>query len=345
MTHPIDLRSDNCGGVAPEFLEALARANQGTALGYGADDLTASLNTRFSDLFEKQVRVFPVATGTAANAISLAATCSPFGAVYCSPEAHVITAECNATGFFGSGLKLTPVAGQHGKLDAGALADTIATAGKGLAHRSQPAAVNIVQATDMGAVYELDEVAAIGAIAHDHDLTLHMDGARFANAVARLGCTPAQATWRSGVDVLSFGVTKNGGLLADAIVVFNPDIAQQIGFHLRRAGLVWSKMRFASAQVLAAIEDDLWLQLATQSNAAAARLASGLQTQARLSLLAPVQANEVFVQAEQAILDSVSAQGILYYRRSPTLGRFVCRWDSTADEIDTVINAFQAAIR
>ncbi len=333
----IDFRSDNTGRAAPELIEALAAANTGTALGYGGDETTAALQKRFSDLFEIPVRVYPVATGTAANALALAAIANPFGVVYCAREAHIDNAECNATSFFSGGAKMVPVAGTDGKIDPEAVDAAIANAGIGQTHKSQPAAINIVQATDMGAVYSVDEVAAIGRVARARGLNLHMDGARFANAVARLGCTPAEITWRSGVDILSFGVTKNGGLMADAIIVFSKDTATAISYHLRRAGQVWSKMRFASAQVAAYVEDDLWLRLARQSNDAAAKIAAGIGAIPGVRLLAPVQANELFVEMSAAGLDALAHDGIHYYRRGPRLARFVCRWDTSAAEIDTLI--------
>ena len=329
---PIDFRSDNCGRAAPELIAALTAANDGSVLGYGGDPYTAALQERYTALFEAPVRVYPVATGTAANALALAAASTPFGAIYCSAEAHVNTSECNATAFFGGGTKLVPVDGPHGKVDAQALAEAIAASGKGLAHKSQPAAVNLVQASDLGAVYTREEIEAVCRVAHEHGLKVHLDGARFANALATLGCTPAQATWRAGVDLMSFGATKNGGLLTDAIVVFNPDAAPDLGFHLRRAGLVWSKMRFASAQLMAYVEDDLWLRLAARANAAAARLAAEVRAVGQAKLLAPVEANELFVELAPAALDALAEDGFLFYRRGSRLGRFVCRWDTTEEE-------------
>lgn len=342
---PVEFRSDNAGRAAPELIAALAAANEGTALGYGMDPLTARLQDRFAQLFGTPVQVFPVPTGTAANALSLAAIASSFAAIYCSADAHVNTSECNATGFFSGGGKLVPVAGTHGKIDPQALEAAAATAGAGLFHKSQPAAVNVVQATDLGAVYTPDEVAAIGRVAHAAGMKVHMDGARLANALAHLGCTPAQATWQAGVDVLSFGVTKNGGLLGDAIVVFNPDAAAQIRFHLRRAGLVWSKMRFASAQILAYVEGGLWLRLAGAANRAAATIASRVAGIPGVRLLAPVQANELFIEMHPAALDALQSDGILYYRRAPGLGRFVCRWDTGAADIDALAASIERHAR
>jgi len=333
----IDYRSDNTGRVAPEILDALVRANEGTALGYGADEWTARLQERFSDLFETRVRVFPVSTGTAANALSLAAVAPSWGLVFCNPAAHINTSEANAAGFFGGGLKLAPVAGPDGKVDADELSRALAAFPPGQLHRGQPAAVNLTQATDLGAVYTLDEVHAAAAVAKARGLKVHMDGARFANAVARLGCTPAELSWQAGVDILSFGATKNGGALCDAIVVFSPDIADGLAIQLRRAGQVWSKMRFASAQLMAYIENGLWLRLAVQSNAAAARIAAGIEGIPGLRRLAPVEANELFLELPPGVMDALEADGFQFYRRSATLARFVCRFDVTDAETDALV--------
>src|SRR5438105_13787165 len=301
----IDYRSDNTGCAAPEILDALVRANTGTALGYGADEWTARLQDRFSELFETRVRVFPVATGTAANALSLAAVSPSWGLVYCTELAHINTSEANAAGFFGGGLKLVPVAGDHGRIGVDAFRDTLAALPPGALHRGQPAAVNLTQASDLGAVYPVGEIRAIADAAKTRGLRVHMDGARFANALARLGCSPAEMSWRSGVDILSFGATKNGGALCDAIVVFAPELANALAVQLRRAGQVWSKMRFASAQLMAYIADGLWLRLADASNSAAARIAAGIAALPGLRLVAPVEANEIFLELPGAAMDAL----------------------------------------
>ncbi|MBO0736398.1 MAG: low specificity L-threonine aldolase, partial [Alphaproteobacteria bacterium] len=229
----IDFRSDNTGRAAPQVLEALIRANHGTALGYGGDEWTRRLQQCFSELFETSVRVFPVATGTAANALALASLGPSWGIVYCSEVAHINTSEANATGFFGGGIKLAAVGGEDGKIDAALLGEMLAGISPAQLHRGRPIAINLTQATDLGAVYRLDEIRAIAEIAQRRGLRLHMDGARFANAVARLGCSPAEATWRSGIDIMSFGATKNGGALCDAIVVFSPELADGLAVQLR----------------------------------------------------------------------------------------------------------------
>jgi len=335
----IDYRSDNTGRAAPEILEALIRANHDTALGYGADEWTATLQRRFSELFETAVRVFPVATGTAANALSLAAASPSWGIVYCSEVAHINTSEANAAGFFGGGLKLAPVAGEHGRISPERLADTLAAAAPGQLHRGHPAAVNLTQASDLGTVYSLAEIRAVAEAAKSRGLRLHMDGARFANALARLGCSPAEASWRCGIDIMSFGATKNGGALCDAIVVFAPELADGLAVQLRRAGQVWSKMRFASAQLLAYVENGLWLDMARASNAIAARIAAGLAGIPGVRLLAPVEVNEIFLELPGAVMDALEADGFRFYRRSKTLARFVCRFDTTEVEADALLAA------
>jgi threonine aldolase len=335
----IDFRSDNTGRAAPQLLDALVRANHDTALGYGADDWTAALQRRFSELFETTVRVFPVATGTAANALSLAAIAPSWGLVYCSEIAHINTSEANAAGFFGGGVKLVPVPGAHGRIAPDPLAATLATVMPGQLHRGVPAAVSLTQATDLGAVYTLDEVRAVCEVAKGRGLRVHMDGARFANAVARLGCAPAALTWRAGVDILSFGATKNGGLLCDAIVVFAPEIADGLAIQLRRAGQVWSKMRFASAQLIAYVEDELWLDMARASNGIAAHIAAGLQGVAGARLLAPVEANEIFLELMPEALDALERDGFQFYRRPGNVARVVCRFDTTGAEADALIAA------
>jgi threonine aldolase len=337
----IDFRSDNTGRAAPEILDALIRANHGTALGYGADDWTAALQQRFSDLFETRVRVFPVATGTAANGLGLAATSPPWGIVYCSEAAHINTSEANAAGFFGGGLKLVPVAGDYGRIDGERLAQSLAAIQPGQLHRGQPAAVNLTQASDLGTVYSLAETRAIAEIGKARGLRVHMDGARFANALARLGCSPAEASWRAGVDIMSFGATKNGGALCDAIVVFAPELADGLAVQLRRAGQVWSKMRFASAQLLAYVENGLWLNIAAAANAIAARIADGLAGVPDACILAPVEVNEIFLELPEAVMDALTAEGFGFYRRSRNLARFVCRFDATESEADALVAALR----
>ena len=341
----IDFRSDNTGTAAPRMIEAIGRASRGTAAGYGEDEWTAALQRRFAELFEKEVRVFPVATGTAANALSLAVLGPSYGAIYCSQQAHINTSEANATGFFGAGVKLTPVAATHARIDADALTAALAAAGIGRTHESQPSAISVTQGTELGTVYGLDEVRAIGDLARRYRLRLHMDGARFANALTRLGCTPAEASWKAGVDILSFGATKNGGLLCDAIVVFAPELAAPLAFHLQRAGQVWSKMRFAAMQLLAYVEDGAWLDTARQANDMARRLERGIAQLPGARLLAPVEANMLFLETDPAVLDGLETDGVRFFRRRKDLARLVCRFDVTEAEVDALLASLRRHLR
>ena len=310
----MNFRSDNTTGVSPEILAAIAAANEGQEAAYGDEAITGRLADRFRALFETELAVLPVATGTAANAISLAALTPPYGAIYCHREAHIEVDECGAPELFTGGAKLVVLDGPDGKFDAATLADALARAGAGDVHRVQPAAVGITQASECGTLHAIDEIVAIAEVAHDHGLMLHMDGARFANAVAALGCSPAEATWRAGVDVLSFGATKNGALAAEAIVSFRPDLARELAFRRKRGGHLFSKMRFLSAQLEAYVSDDLWLRNARHANHCARLLADGLGEVPGAALTHPVEANEVFPRLPEAVIKGLLAAGFSFYR-------------------------------
>jgi threonine aldolase len=332
-----NFRSDNVAPVSPEILQAIAEVNRGPAASYGDDDYSKLLNQRFSMLFETEVTVFPVPTGTAANALSLASCARPYGAIYCHEEAHVHTSEGGATEAFTGGAKLITMPGRHFRLEPQMLRETLAGAGWGIRNRAQPDAVSITQASEYGTVYPLAEIAEIGAIAHERNLSLHMDGARFANALARLGCSPAEMTWRAGVDILSFGATKNGAMSADAIVVFDQDFVESLSYRLRRSGLTWSKMRYLSAQLLAYVENGLYLRLATKANAVATHLGAGLVALPGVRLIAPVEANLAFVSLPASAINRLAANGLQFARRGQEVIRFVARFDSTEQEADEVI--------
>ena len=287
----LNFRSDNVATVAPEILRALDAVNHGMAASYGDDEYSALLNRKFSELFETEVTVFPVSTGTAANALSLATCARPYGAIYCHEEAHIHTSEGGATEAFSGGAKLIALPGANGKLEPQTLAATLQRAERGIRNRPQPDVVSITQASEYGTVYRLDEIAAIGASARDAGVRLHMDGARFANALVTLRCSAAETTWRSGVDILSFGATKNGAMGADAIVVFDQELAEPLSYRLRRAGQTWSKMRFAAAQLIAYVEDDLFVRLASHANDLASQLRRELAAIPGVRLVAPVEAN------------------------------------------------------
>jgi threonine aldolase len=338
----MNLASDNVTGVAPEIMAALNRANETTAMmPYGADDITARLDALFGELFETEVAVYPVATGTAANALSMSVLCPPFGAIYCLEESHTNADECGAPEFYTNGAKLVSVPEHEGKMTAAALDARLANRGPADGvHVVQPAAVTITQASEMGTVYSAAEVAALGKTAKTWGLKLHVDGARFANAVAAGNASPADLTWRAGVDILSFGATKNGAMAAEAVVVFDPDAAETLGFRRKRGAHLFSKMRFLSAQLEAYVTDDLWLRNARHANNQAARLAGALQDVPSVDLLFPVDANEIFATAPKAVWDRLMAAGFVFYtwgNADRLHARFVTSFNTRPADVDTFI--------
>ncbi len=338
----MDFRSDNVASAAPEIVDAVVEAARTSATPYGGDPWTEGLEPAFSALFETPVLVFPAVTGTAANALALAALTPPWGVIYAARGAHVENDECGAPEFMTGGAKVTGVDERFGKIRPTALEATLAAAGAGEVHWSQPACLSLTQPTEMGQVYTPDELAALTGIARRHGLAVHMDGARFGNAVAAGGARPAALTWRAGVDALSFGATKNGALAAEAIVLFDPGRAAQLAFRHKRAGQLLSKMRFVSAQLAAYVADDLWLGLAQRANRQAGRLAAGLQAVPGAALAAPVEANEVFVTLPASVIDGLAAAGVLFYRwpetdPAATTIRLVTRHDTDEHEVDALI--------
>jgi threonine aldolase len=255
-----------------------------------------------------------VATGTAANVLGLSVMVPPFGAIFCHAESHIYLDECGAPEFYSGGARLVDLPGEHGKLTLEGLERALGAGWTGVVHHVQPAAISLTQATEAGTVYTPEEVAAIGALARKHGLRLQMDGARFANAVASLGCSPADLTWRAGVDALAFGATKNGALAAEAVVFFDPELARQFGFRRKRAGHLFSKMRFLSAQLEAYLTDELWLRHAGHANRLARRLGEGLGRLPGVRLLHPVQANEIFAVLPEAMIAGLFAEGFKFYR-------------------------------
>lgn len=295
-------------------MAAVNAANEGGMPSYGADALTARLQSAVNEVFETQVAIFPVATGTAANALALAQLVPPYGGVYCHEAAHIVTDECGAPEFFTGGAKLLGLPSADGRIGAEQLAESIAFANDMGVHHVKPAAVSLTQATECGTVYDPGEIAAIAAVAKRHRLAVHMDGARFANALAHLNCSPAAATWRCGVDALSLGATKNGTLCAEAVIFFDPAIARDFERRRKQAGHLWSKMRFLSAQLLAYLTDDLWLSNARHANAMATALARGLQDVPGVSLLQSVDANELFVALPERLVAALERDGFGFYR-------------------------------
>ncbi|MEN3977281.1 low specificity L-threonine aldolase [Emcibacter sp. SYSU 3D8] len=331
--------SDNAAGISPEILRAIADANDGAAAGYGADALTESLKDRFTALFEHDVDVFVVATGTAANALSLAACCPPWGAVLCHEYAHIARDECGAPEFYTAGAKLCLVPGKHGQVTLEGLEATYRGFRLNDQHQTQPGAVSLSQATESGTVYSVREVANIASWTHQRKMKLHMDGARFGNAVASLGCTPAEITWKAGVDILSFGATKNGALAAEAVIVFDPALAKDMAYRRKRAGQLLSKSRFFSAQLLAYLEGDLWLRNAARSNRTASALADGFDALG-FELVHPVHANELFVRMPDEVAERLRGGGFQFLDW-PTAGpggrRLVTSSATTEDEVSALL--------
>ena len=320
----IDFRSDNTHGASPEILEALTRAAAGTMTSYGGDAITARLRERCSALFEHDVDIFPVLTGTAGNALALASLTPPWGNVLCHEDAHIHRDELGAPEFFTHGAKLQLLAGADGKLSADDVRHAL---------RTIPAScISVTQATEAGTLYTPGELRALGAIG----LPVHMDGARFANAVVALGCSPADITWRAGVEVLVFGGTKNGAMAAELLVVFRRELAESIAPRWHRAGHRLSKMRFLSAQFEACLENDLWLRNARHANAMARRLAQGVEP------IRPVEANVVFVRLAPQVASALRAEGFAFHDW-PIFGddahRLVCGFGTTEADVDAFIGA------
>lgn len=330
--------SDNTASASTEILDAIIAVNRGLEPAYGDDPWSKRLDQAFGEFFATDVRVFAVATGTAANSLALATVTPPYGAIFAHEEAHVVRDECSAPEFFSGGARIILVPGAQAKITIAALARALAS-NPATVHTVQPASLTLTQATELGTVYQTDEIAALSDFAHAHGLAVHMDGARFANAVVTLGCHPADTTWRAGVDVLSFGATKNGALGAEAVVFF--DVKRVADFELRRkrAGQLLSKSRYAAAQLLAYIESGLWRRNAERTNALALRIG----TAAADRLQSPVQANEVFMRLGAGAKSTLRAAGFEFYDWGAEHSgqvRFVVSWD----QLDKDVTALCAAL-
>lgn len=328
--------SDNAAPACQSVLDALVAANQ-LDTAYDGDAWSRSLDARFSDLFETEVRALWVATGTAANSLALAALCPPHGGVVCHRQAHIQNDECGAPEFYTHGAKLMLVEGEGAKLSPGQVTAALDAVNRGV-HWVQPHAVSITNATEYGEVYTPEQVAALGAICRDRDLGFHMDGARFANAVAHLGCSPADLTWRAGVDILSFGFTKNGGMGAEALIFFKPDLAEASLYRRKRAGHLLSKGRYLAAQILAMLDDDVWLANARAANAGARLLAEAAGNR----LVHPVEANEVFLRVDAGQAASLRALGFDFYDWAPGEVRLVTSWNQDVEAIRPLADAIAA---
>ena len=337
---PINFASDNAAPVCPEIIEAIRIENTGPALGYGNDDTTRSMEEDLKKLFGCDLKAYPVATGTAANVIGLSSMTPSYGAIYCHKLSHIELDECGAPEFYTGGAKLVLLEGENGKISADHLDAELSRSGAGVVHHVQPKVVSITQVTECGTIYTPDEVAAISKVAKKHGLGLHMDGARFANSIVELGCNPADVTWKAGVDVLSFGATKNGAMSVEAVVFFDMDKAAEFEFRRKRGGHLFSKARYLSAQLAAYLEDNFWLEKASVANKMAARLAGGLAGNNSCVLQYPVQANMLFVTLPEKSIEALEKAGFLFYVMGPRnegLVRLVTSWNTSESDVDSFL--------
>jgi threonine aldolase len=328
--------SDNAAAAHPKVLEAIAAANR-IDTAYDGDEWSQRLDAVFSDLFGTEVRAFWVTTGTAANCLALAALCPPYRAILCHRDAHIEVDEAGAPGFFTGGAKLILLDGEGAKITLHAVAAACEAIRKDV-HQVQPAAISITNATEYGLVYRAAEVARIGEFAKEHGLAFHVDGARLANALASTGEKLADVTWRAGVDALSFGFVKNGGLNAEALILFRTELADEIAVRRKRAGHLLSKGRYLAAQILAMLDGNLWLDNARAANAAARAVADA----ASQRLVYPVEANEIFVRATAEEGERLRAQGFDFYEWGPGQVRLVTSWDERPAEIERLAAAIRA---
>ena len=330
--------SDNVTGACPEVMDAIVAANEGIVESYGNDKWSLNLQKKLSEIFETDVVVFPVVSGTAANALALSVLSPAFGKIFCNELSHINTDECGAPEFFSGGAKLVTMSSEDGKINAKDLSQNIR--GTGIVHLAQPAAVSITQACETGTVYQLEEIKSIAETAHEHGLKVHMDGARFANAIVSLGASPAEMTWKSGIDILSFGGTKNGCLTAEAVVFFKPELVGNFPYLHKRSGQLLSKMRFVSAQLEAYISNDVWLRNARNANNMAKLLSEGLAKFPDIKLAYTTQSNEVFVHLPSSTINLLNAKG--YNVSEDELDgksvRFVTAWNTISDDIDKLIS-------
>jgi threonine aldolase len=328
--------SDNTAGICPEVLAALEEANSGAAESYGADEWTRQVQDLVRDLFETDCDAYLVFNGTAANALALAQLCQPFHSVVCHEHAHIQTDECGAPEFFTRGSKLLLVGGNAGKIDINEADAVIARQPEVHAHK--PRVISVTQATEFGTVYTRDEIGAIATLTRNREMFLHMDGARFANAIASLGCSAKEITWRIGVDVLCFGGTKNGAAAAELVVFFKKELSREFDYRVKQAGQLPSKARFLAAQWLGLLQNNVWLENAKRSNAMARKLAERLRVGSKVEIVLPVDANAVFVRLSEQLTRDLNARGWHFYKFiEPDVYRLMCSWATRETEIDRFV--------
>ncbi|HZC36630.1 MAG TPA: low specificity L-threonine aldolase [Chthoniobacterales bacterium] len=336
--------SDNNAGIYPEVLMAMQDANEGHVTGYGDDPYTLRAQQAICDLFEKECAVFFVSNGTTANCLALSVAVRSYHGVIVHEHSHIETDECNAIGHFIPGAKTIVVGGEMGKVDPDQMWRVIGSQHD--VHRSKPRAISLTNATELGTVYRSEETEKISQLAKLFGLFLHVDGARFANAVASTGCSPADLTWKSGVDALSFGGTKNGLGFGEAIVFFEKEFAHEFAFRMKQSGQLASKMRFLSAPWLALLKDGLWLQRAKHANRMAETLADRLRPLSGIKLLFPTEANAVFAKIPQPAIDAMHKLGWRFYTDVGPGGgaRLMCSWDTTEQDVDEFVEDLERSL-
>ncbi len=337
--------SDNTTGISPQILAAISEANQGNAMPYGADEYTQEAEKHLASLFETDATVYLIGTGTAANSLALSTVTPPYGAVLCHKDSHIAYDETGAPEFYTGGAKLIGLEGDYGKITPKRIEAAVAN-NRGSVHQVLPSAVSLTQSTEFGAVYSREKIKAICDMAHSHNMKVHMDGARFANAVASTGASPAELTWKQGVDVLTFGATKNGAMGAESVIFFDKILAEQFGRRRKRGGQLFSKMRFIAAQWNAYLTDNLWLNNARHANAMATKLSQGLAAIESCQVTSPVEANEIFVVMPTPIHKALTDKGFNFYQwpgDNKDLYRLVTAFDSKEEDIDSFILTAKAA--
>jgi len=331
-----EFASDNTAPICPEAWAALQEANADYAAAYGEDRWTARVCDRIRGIFETDCDVYFVFTGTAANALALAQICPSFRSIICHQNAHIQTDECGGPEFFTGGSKLLLVGGGNGKIDIGEAKALLARQNE--LHSHKPGVISIAEATEFGTVYNCDEIAAIAGLARSYELSLHMDGARFANAVASLNCSPRTITWEVGVDVLCFGGTKNGTVAGELVIFFNKEVSREFEYRVKQAGQLGSKMRLLAAPWMGLLKGDVWLRNAQQANRAARELARRLQGNANVEIVFPVEANAVFARMDNELVRGLEARGWRFYKFiEPDVYRLMCSWATTECDIESFI--------
>ena len=333
--------SDNVTPACPEVMEAINQANIGNIESYGHDKWSKVLDNKFSELFEKDVKVFTAVTGTAANSLALSSITPSYGNIYCHKISHINVDECGAPEFFTGGAKLITIDGDDGKFNSDELKKNIR--GSGVVHNTQPASVSITQSCETGVTYKLDEILKINQVAKENGMKIHMDGARFSNAIASLNKSPAEATWKLGIDVLTFGGTKNGCMDAEAIIFFNPSDVNNFQYLQKRSGQLLSKTRFLSSQLDAYITDGLWLRNAIHANDMARKLSEKLSKINSFELTYPTESNEIFIKMPKNIQDHLNNEGYSAIPDDMFDGsvRFVTAWNTNLNDIENLINTIK----